>query len=119
VRPLARGGAFIAGADDLGSIAYNPAGFFDSGAQVLVDASWLHFTSDYTRRSLVRQVDPNTGEPTGTEFLQTYPEVHGTSPILPIPTLAGSFRLPRYGTGARKGLSVSVSRRSSGTRRTV
>src|SRR5262249_10406431 len=34
-------------------------------------------------------------------------------------TYAGSFRLPRYGTGARNGLSVSVSNRSSGTRRDV
>ena len=53
VRPLARGGAFIAGADDLGAIAYNPAGIYEAGSQLLVDASWLHFTSDYTRRSLV------------------------------------------------------------------
>jgi long-chain fatty acid transport protein len=92
VRPAGRAGAFIAGADDLGAIAYNPAGFFEAGSQLLIDASWLRFTSDYTRRSLVRQVDPNTGEPTGTDFLQTYPEVHGTSPILPIPTIAGSFQ---------------------------
>ena len=32
VRPLGRGGAFIAGADDLGAIAYNPAGLYDAGA---------------------------------------------------------------------------------------
>jgi long-chain fatty acid transport protein len=92
VRPLGRGGAFIAGADDLGAIAYNPAGIYEAGSQLLVDASWLHFTSDYTRRSLVRQVDPGTGQPTGAEFVQTYPEVHGSSPILPIPTIAVSFQ---------------------------
>jgi long-chain fatty acid transport protein len=92
VRPAGRGGAFIAGADDLGAIAYNPAGFYEAGAQLLIDASWLNFTSDYTRRSLVDQVDPNTGEPTGTQFKQSFPSVHGSSPVLPIPTIAVSFQ---------------------------
>jgi long-chain fatty acid transport protein len=92
VRPAARAGAFVAGADDLGAIAYNPAGFYDAGSQFLLDAGWLHFTSDYTRQGLVQQVDPNTGQPTGTKFLQTYPTVHGSSPVLPIPTIAGSFQ---------------------------
>lgn len=90
VRPFARGGAFIAGADDLGAIAYNPAGIYDAGAQFLFDGSWLHFTSDYTRKSIVRQIDPNTGRPVA-EYEQTHPSVHGTSPVLPIPTIAGSF----------------------------
>ena len=30
VSPLGRGGAFVAGADDLGAIAYNPAGLADA-----------------------------------------------------------------------------------------
>ena len=30
VRPLGRGGAFVAGADDLGAIWYNPAGIVDA-----------------------------------------------------------------------------------------
>ncbi len=34
VRPLARGGAFTAGADDLGAIWYNPAGVYDAGPQL-------------------------------------------------------------------------------------
>lgn len=92
VRPAARGGAFIAGADDIGAVAYNPAGLFDAGSQFLLDASWLHFTSDYTRQSILRQTDPNTGQPTGTRFLQTFPTVHGTSPVLPIPTIGYSFQ---------------------------
>lgn len=91
VRPLGRAGAFIAGADDLGAIAYNPAGMFDAGAQVLFDGTWLHFTSDYTRQSYVRQVDPNTGKTVG-QFLQTFDTVQGTTPVLPIPTLAVSFQ---------------------------
>jgi long-chain fatty acid transport protein len=91
VRPAGRGGAFIAGADDLGAIAYNPAGFYEAGSQVLFDASWLHFTSEYTRQALVRQVDPNTGQTVGT-FRQTFPTVNGASPVLPIPTIAASFQ---------------------------
>jgi long-chain fatty acid transport protein len=91
VRPLSRGGAFIAGADDLGAITYNPAGLMDAGGQLFLDASWLHFTSNYTRQALVRQSDPNTGEPRA-EFIQTMPEVEGSSPVLPIPTLAASYQ---------------------------
>lgn len=93
VRPLGRGGAFAAGADDLGAIYYNPAGLADTGSQALVDMSWLHFTSDYQRVSRVYQVDPNTGQPTGAQWDRTFPSVHGTSPILPIPTIAGSSHL--------------------------
>ena len=45
VRPLARGGAFVAGADDLGAIAYNPAGLADAKSAVLFDASWVNVTT--------------------------------------------------------------------------
>ncbi len=65
VRPLGRAGAFVAGADDLGAIVYNPAGIFDAGGQFLIDGSWVHFTSDYTRVANVQQVDPNTGQAGG------------------------------------------------------
>ena len=91
VRPLGRGGAFVAGADDLGAVAYNIAGTYDAGAAVLIDASWVNFNSEYTRQSIVDQVDPNTGEPVG-QFLQTFPTVNGATPFLPIPTLAVSFQ---------------------------
>lgn len=94
VRPLARAGAFVAGADDPGALAYNPAGLFDAGTQFLVDGSWVNFSSDYTRQSLLRQVDPNTGEAVAT-YLQTYDEVSGSTPFLPIPTLGASFRLAK------------------------
>ena len=90
VRPLARGGAFTAGADDLGAIYYNPAGIAEAGTQILADMSWVRFSSDYQRRSRLDQVDPNTGRFTGTVWERTYPSVSGTSPILPIPTLAVS-----------------------------
>jgi long-chain fatty acid transport protein len=91
VRPLGRGGAFVAGADEMNAIVYNPAGMFDAGGEVLFDASWVHFTSDYTRVANVTQVDPNTGKPVGT-YKETYPTVSGTTPFLPIPTIAVSFR---------------------------
>jgi long-chain fatty acid transport protein len=90
VRPLGRGGAFVAGGDDLGAIAYNPAGIFDAGGQFLIDASLLLFSSDYTRQALLRQVDPNTGETVGT-FERTFSTVSGSAAPLPIPTVAVSF----------------------------
>ncbi len=84
VRPLGRGGAFVAGADDLGSIWYNPAGIADAGTSVLADFSWLHFTSSFTRQSLAT-TGPGAGSVT------TFPTVNGSSPILPIPTIAASY----------------------------
>ena len=92
VRPLARGGAFIAGADDLGAIAYNPAGVFDAGEQFLFDASWVRLGSDYTRRAWLEARDPNTGEVVGGAE-RVYPTVTGSSAVLPLPTFAASFRL--------------------------
>src|SRR5438445_13892300 len=81
VRPLGRGGAFVAGADDLGALWYNPAGLADAGAAILVDASWLRFTSDYTRRTLVT-------DGSGAQREIGFTPVSGTAPVLPIPTLA-------------------------------
>lgn len=92
VRPLGRGGAFVAGADDLGAIVYNPAGMFDAGGQFLFDGSWVHFSSDYTRQADLRQIDPNTGKTVGS-YRQTFPTVQGTTPVLPIPTLAFSYQV--------------------------
>jgi len=85
VRPLGRGGAFVAGADDLGAIWYNPAGIVDAPSGILADASWVDYSIDYTRRSLVTSA-------TGTTFVEPFPQVHGTTPFLPIPTIAGSYR---------------------------
>ncbi len=96
VRPLSRGGAFVAGADDLGAIVYNPAGIYDAEAQVFVDASVVLFDASFTRQALVHQQDPNTGADVAT-FKQTFPTVQGTSAPLPIPTIAVSMRLaPRW-----------------------
>lgn len=81
---MSRGGAFVAGADDLGSIWYNPAGLADAGSSMLADFAWLHFSSEFTRQT---QVADSAGT------LRTYnsPTVDGKSPVLPIPTIAGSF----------------------------
>jgi long-chain fatty acid transport protein len=87
VRPLGRGGAFVAGADDLGAIWYNPAGLADAGTSFLLDASWLHFTSSFTRQT-------NVADANGTVRTDTFPTVHGTTPVLPIPTIGVSYRFP-------------------------
>src|SRR5262245_39823592 len=87
VRPLARGGAFVAGADDLGSIAYNPAGIADAGSSILADFAWVNVTTEFTRRSLV-------SDSAGNESIVEFPKVTGTTPFLPIPTVAGSYATP-------------------------
>ncbi|MDF2693305.1 MAG: rane protein involved in aromatic hydrocarbon degradation [Labilithrix sp.] len=84
VRPLGRGGAFVAGADDLGAIWYNPAGLADAGTSILIDASWLNFSSEYTRSTNVTTAG-------GTVQTIDFPQVNGSTPFLPIPTLAGSY----------------------------
>lgn len=89
-RPLARGGAFVAGADDLGAVYYNPAGIVEAGTSVLVDATYMHFGTDYTRTARVPQLDPNTGQ-TITHYDVRQPTVSGHSAFLPIPTLAVSY----------------------------
>jgi long-chain fatty acid transport protein len=113
VRPMGRGGAFVAGADDLGAIFYNPAGIIHAKRQFLLDASWMLFHSEYTREALLRQFDPNTGEPTGQTWKRTYETSEGSAPIIPIPTIAVShdFGIPNtafaigawspYAAGAR------------------
>lgn len=97
VRPLGRGGAFVAGADDLGAAWYNPAGLADAGSAVLADFVWLRFTNEYTRRTQV--IDA-----AGAVRVATSPSVEGVTPLLPIPTLAGSFAF-----GARKEFVVAAS----------
>src|SRR5215470_5968362 len=71
VRPLGRGGAFVAGADDLGAVWYNPAGLADAGTSLLSDFSWLHFTSEYTRSTQV-------ADASGTLRRYDFPTVNGT-----------------------------------------
>ncbi len=84
VRPMGRAGAFVAGADDLGAIWYNPAGLADAKTSLLADFSWLRFTSEYTR--VLRIVDADN-----TVRYVTNDPVQGTSPVIPLPTLAGAY----------------------------
>jgi len=84
VKPLGRGGAWVAGADDLGAIWYNPAGLADAGTTIYADFAWLNFTSEYKRRSQV--VDA-----AGTVRTYDFPSVNGTTPVLPIPTIGGTY----------------------------
>jgi long-chain fatty acid transport protein len=84
VRPLGRGGAFVAGADDLGAITYNPAGLADAGKGLLLDLAWVNVSSEFTRRTIV-------SDAAGNRSVVTFPTVNGTTPFLPIPTLAGSY----------------------------
>ena len=84
VRPMGRAGAFVAGADDLGAIWYNPAGLADAGTSVLMDFAYLRFSVDYTRQLQVIDAQGN---------YQRFdsPTVHGGTPFLPLPTIAASY----------------------------
>jgi long-chain fatty acid transport protein len=84
VRPMGRAGAFVAGADDLGAVWYNPAGLADAKTSLLADFAWLRFSSEYTRELRIEDAD-NTVRYVGN------PTVTGSSPVIPIPTLAGSY----------------------------
>lgn len=86
VRPMGRGGAFVAGADDLGAIWYNPAGVTEAGSAVLIDFAWLRFEPQYTRE--LRVVDAD-----GTVRHVTSPTVTGSPPLIPLPTMAISTTL--------------------------
>jgi long-chain fatty acid transport protein len=86
VRPLGRGGAFVAGADDLGALWYNPAGLVDAGSSVLLDGSWVRFSTGFTRRALVTNG-------AGATQVSELPTVRGSAAFLPIPTMGGSWVL--------------------------
>src|SRR5579885_1311937 len=75
VKPLSRGGAWVAGADDIGAVWYNPAGLADAGTSIMVDGAWLNHRSEFTRKTQV--VDA-----AGTVRVYNYPTVEGKSPIL-------------------------------------
>jgi long-chain fatty acid transport protein len=77
VRPLGRGGAFVAGADDAHAIWYNPAGLVDAGNGLLLDASMVLFSNTYTRNV---QYDAQSAS------VRLAP-TEGSSAPIPVPTL--------------------------------
>jgi long-chain fatty acid transport protein len=85
---MGRAGAFVAGADDLGAVWYNPAGLADAGTSVLMDFAYLRFSVDYTRQLQVVDAQGN---------YQNFnsPTVTGSTPFLPLPTIAGSYAFGR------------------------
>lgn len=86
-RPLGRGFAFVAGADDAGALWYNPAGLAFAGEQFFLDTTITLFEGDFAR------VDSG-----GTRL----PTVSTTPPILPIPMIAytNSLGLEHFNFGA-------------------
>jgi len=76
VRPMARAGAFVAGADDGGAVWYNPAGLADTKNGVMMDGTLSFFNGKFTR---VDGVDA---------MGSTRPTVEQSNMKLPIPTLA-------------------------------
>ena len=75
VRPLSRGFAFVAGADDPQALWYNPGGLGFSGQQLLIDASLTFLRADFTR------IDSGGN---------TLPTVAADAAVLPIPMIAYS-----------------------------
>jgi long-chain fatty acid transport protein len=96
VRPLSRGGAFVAGADDLGAIWYNPAGLAFAKPSFLADFAWVNYSSEYTRKTQV--IDAS-----GVARVYQYPQVDGSTPVIPIPTIAGMTQL-----GDKKEVSLGL-----------
>jgi long-chain fatty acid transport protein len=88
VRPMGRAGAFVAGADDLGAIWYNPAGIADAGTSVLIDFAYLNFNVTYARQLQIANAE-------NTNVTVQSPTVTGSAPFLPIPTIAWSLKLDR------------------------
>lgn len=74
----------MAGADDLGAIWYNPAGLADAGTTIYADFTWLNYSAEFTRKTQV--ADAN-----GTLRTYDYPQVSGKTPILPLPTIGGTY----------------------------
>jgi long-chain fatty acid transport protein len=82
VRPTARGGAFVAGADDLGALWFNPAGLgsLAGGARrsFLFDIAYVAQSAEYTR------IDSG---------MNPQETVKSDAPGLPVPTLAAGIEL--------------------------
>ncbi len=77
-RPLGRAGSFVAGADDLEALIYNPAGLAGTGhASALIDAGLVFQRVDYTHVDYMGN---------------TQPTVHDNNGLLPLPFVGVSWR---------------------------
>ncbi len=84
VRPTAMAGAFVAGADDLNALWFNPAGLVElpeGDRQFLLDVAYVDQGVSYTR------IDSG---------MNPQATVNSSSPGLPIPTLGLGFRLGEH-----------------------
>jgi long-chain fatty acid transport protein len=83
-RPLGRGGAFVAGADDLHSTWFNPAGLADAKSSVMVDLTAYVYSASFTRES-------NVTDASGATRTVTFPTVTGKGAPVPIPLIGASY----------------------------
>ncbi len=84
VRPLSRGGAFVAGADDVNAMTYNPAGISEAKNGGLIDLTLPIHTTTYQRW--------REGQVNDTY----YPSVEGKGLGLPSPTIGGVYGFARF-----------------------
>ena len=96
-RPIGRGGAFIAGADDLHATWLNPAGLADAKTSAMVDFTAYVYSADFTRQS-------NVTDSSGAVRTVEFPTVTGKGAPVPIPLLGGS-----YAFGENKEYTAAIS----------
>lgn len=94
VRPLGLAGAWVAGADDAMSLAYNPSGLAWAEGGLILDGVRVWHTSSFTP---LRTAGGRESEPT----------VTGHSLTVPIPNLGGVWGFSRWG-GLRVGTLVGT-----------
>lgn len=102
-RPLGRGGAFVAGADDLHATWFNPAGLADAGTSVMLDLTAYVYSASFTRQS-------NVTDSSGAVRTLSFPTVTGHGAPVPIPLLGAS-----YAFGDKKQFTAAVSLYSPNT----
>ncbi|MFO0677475.1 MAG: hypothetical protein U0169_13150, partial [Polyangiaceae bacterium] len=80
VVPMGRGGAMVAGANDLGAFWYNPAGLSHAAGTILTDSGYTQLTTTYARELRIVDADATVRHVKA-------PPVDGHAPFLPIPTV--------------------------------
>ncbi len=83
-RPIGRGGAMVAGADDLHATWFNPAGLADAKSSAMVDFTAYVYSAEFTRES-------NVIDSSGAVRTVTFPTVKGKGAPVPIPLIGASL----------------------------